>query len=310
MSSQLATWMAFSTAVSFHIQHYVIPQYGDVDAAPERNYDATDCVKQADRYLTRFGRSSRQGEELRDLLKAAHWIQKAYLRLTLAGHTLPVIPMPTAKLCEDEGCPQHGTDHICISTMPPLPPKQFIIGDNTMEEVFKPAGLTDMSDLQAVMDAVEKALLKNVHPDDAATHAVLLADHNAKRDAEDTEMIRIAVDATIRALGGDPDVFVAENGRTVLELVMSNIQLRFKLEEKNEPTFKVPPIPTHYAMRNPSSGFIFVKEYDLFQAQGGPTSEWGKAWKPIYDALTVEDARKMGEALIPKLASTTAPIVK
>lgn len=258
MSSQLATWMAFSTAVSFHIQHYVIPQYGDVDAAPERNYDATDCVKQADRYLTRFGRSSRQGEELRDLLKAAHWIQKAYLRLTLAGHTLPVIPMPTAELCEDEGCPQHGTDHVCINRVAEAP---------------------------AVID-------------------------QAKRDAEDTEMIRIAVDATIRALGGDPDMFVAENGRTVLELVMSNIQLRFKLEEKNESTFKVPPIPTHYAMRNPSSGFIFVKEYDLFQAQGGPTSEWGKAWKPIYHARTVEDARKMGEALIPKVASTTESVIK
>lgn len=34
----------------------------------------------------------------------------------------------------------------------------FMIGPNTMERVFKAAGLTDMSNLQAVMDAVEKAL--------------------------------------------------------------------------------------------------------------------------------------------------------
>lgn len=34
----------------------------------------------------------------------------------------------------------------------------FMIGPNTMERVFKAAGLTNLSDLQAVMDAVEKAL--------------------------------------------------------------------------------------------------------------------------------------------------------
>lgn len=300
MSSQLATWMAFSTAVSFHIQHYVIPQYGDVDAAPERNYDATDCVKQADRYLTRFGRSSRQGEELRDLLKAAHWIQKAYLRLTLAGHTLPVIPMPTAKLCEEPPSLSM-PDQFFAEISEPLTAEQ-------REAVTLASGfMWDEGELQS-FNADDLTRIVNLSLRAIPTLPPVI--DQAKRDAEDTEMIRITVDATIRALGGDPDVFVAENGRTVLELVMSNIQLRFKLEEKNEPTFKVPPIPTHYAMRNPSSGFIFVKEYDLFQAQGGPTSEWGKAWKPIYNARTGEDARKMGEALIPKVASTTTSIVK
>jgi len=36
--------------------------------------------------------------------------------------------------------------------------KVFLIGDTTMRRVFEPAGLRNMSDMQAVMDAVEKAL--------------------------------------------------------------------------------------------------------------------------------------------------------
>lgn len=36
--------------------------------------------------------------------------------------------------------------------------KQYIIGDETMRRVFVPAGLTNIHDLQAVFDAVEKAL--------------------------------------------------------------------------------------------------------------------------------------------------------
>ena len=43
-------------------------------------------------------------------------------------------------------------------------PVQYQIGPNTMERVFKAAGLTDLSDLQAVMDAVEKALTVSREP--------------------------------------------------------------------------------------------------------------------------------------------------
>ncbi len=38
------------------------------------------------------------------------------------------------------------------------PKEVFTVGDNTMEQVFRPAGLTNLHDLQAVLDAVEKAL--------------------------------------------------------------------------------------------------------------------------------------------------------
>jgi hypothetical protein len=38
-------------------------------------------------------------------------------------------------------------------------PAVYTVGDHTMSRVFKPAGLTDVSDLQAVLDRVEQVLL-------------------------------------------------------------------------------------------------------------------------------------------------------
>jgi HEPN domain-containing protein len=77
-------WIAFAKRVTEHIKSYVIPQYGDEGEEPAQEYDAADCVKQAQRYLARFGKSQRPGEELRDLYKSAHWIQKAEDRLRRA----------------------------------------------------------------------------------------------------------------------------------------------------------------------------------------------------------------------------------
>jgi hypothetical protein len=37
-------------------------------------------------------------------------------------------------------------------------PEVFTVGDQTMEQVFRPSGLTNVHDLQAVLDAVERAL--------------------------------------------------------------------------------------------------------------------------------------------------------
>jgi len=42
------------------------------------------------------------------------------------------------------------------------PPKVYNIGVNTMAQVFKPSGLTDLHDLQAALDAVENALAAQV----------------------------------------------------------------------------------------------------------------------------------------------------
>jgi hypothetical protein len=81
LSMQEKKWATFSCMVFDHIERYVIPQYGDEGEEPAAEYTFEDCIKQAQRYLARAGRSSREGEDVRDLLKAAHWIQKAHDRL-------------------------------------------------------------------------------------------------------------------------------------------------------------------------------------------------------------------------------------
>lgn len=86
--AQLAKWSKFSSRVLKHIAEYVIPQYGD-ENDPAEEYSAEDCIKQAQKYLARFGRSSRPGEEIRDLCKAAHYIQKAADKINPARETLP-----------------------------------------------------------------------------------------------------------------------------------------------------------------------------------------------------------------------------
>jgi hypothetical protein len=88
MSIQETKWRKFSNHVVNHILNYVLPQYGDERPdEPAAEYDAQECVNQAKRYLARFGKSQRPGEELRDLCKAAHWIQKAADRLGAAKET-------------------------------------------------------------------------------------------------------------------------------------------------------------------------------------------------------------------------------
>ncbi|BCH33251.1 hypothetical protein MesoLjLc_51810 [Mesorhizobium sp. L-8-10] len=77
MSIQGDKWKAFSDQVLNHIEEYVIPQYGDEGADLVTDYSPEECLRQTEKYIKRFGRSSRQGEELRDLIKAAHFIQRA-----------------------------------------------------------------------------------------------------------------------------------------------------------------------------------------------------------------------------------------
>jgi hypothetical protein len=50
--------------------------------------------------------------------------------------------------------------------------RQYDIGDNTMRHVFAPAGLTNLSDLQAVVDQVETALSKPVAPSEPPEHGL------------------------------------------------------------------------------------------------------------------------------------------
>ena len=78
MSKKIESWLTFAVRVRNHIRDYVIAQYGDDGQDPATEYTAEDCIKHAQRYLARFGKQSRPGEEFLDLYKAAHWIQIAH----------------------------------------------------------------------------------------------------------------------------------------------------------------------------------------------------------------------------------------
>jgi hypothetical protein len=74
-------WLSFSTEVFEHIETYTVPQYGDKGEDSASEYTAEDCIKQAQKYMSRFGRNSRPGQERLDLLKAAHYVQLAASKL-------------------------------------------------------------------------------------------------------------------------------------------------------------------------------------------------------------------------------------
>lgn len=83
LPNQINEWRHFSIATEDHINNYVIPQYGDSGNDPATEYTFEDCVKQAQRYLARAKTNQRPEGLKRDMLKAAHWIQKAHLRLVV-----------------------------------------------------------------------------------------------------------------------------------------------------------------------------------------------------------------------------------
>lgn len=78
MSKKIQSWLTFAVRVRNHIRDYVIAQYGEEGEDPAAEYTAEDCIKQAQRYLSRYGKQARRGEESLDILKAAHWLQIAH----------------------------------------------------------------------------------------------------------------------------------------------------------------------------------------------------------------------------------------
>lgn len=71
-------FLKFGAKVFEHIENYTVPQYGDKGSDQCTEYTAEDCVKQAQKYLSRFGRNSREGQQELDFKKAAHYIQMAH----------------------------------------------------------------------------------------------------------------------------------------------------------------------------------------------------------------------------------------
>ena len=78
MSLRGDDWLEFSRQVKRHIENYTVPQYGDKGMDICTHYTAEECLTQAKKYIERYGRNSREGQQELDFLKMAHFIQMAY----------------------------------------------------------------------------------------------------------------------------------------------------------------------------------------------------------------------------------------
>jgi hypothetical protein len=75
--------MAFANTVQKHIDEYTVPQFGDAPDDQVEQWSAEDCVKQIGKYAARFGKNQRGStEQLRDMLKIAHYANLAYEKLS------------------------------------------------------------------------------------------------------------------------------------------------------------------------------------------------------------------------------------
>ena len=77
MSVRGNDWECFSELVHVHIEAYTVPQYGDKGTDQVTGYTVGECLKQAQKYISRYGRNARPGQQELDFLKAAHYIQLA-----------------------------------------------------------------------------------------------------------------------------------------------------------------------------------------------------------------------------------------
>lgn len=85
MSKRGDDWKQFAEEVHSHIETYTVPQYGDKGEDMASDYSAQDCVNQVKKYMSRHGRNARPGQDRLDLLKSAHYLQLAAMKLDEEG---------------------------------------------------------------------------------------------------------------------------------------------------------------------------------------------------------------------------------
>ena len=71
----------FANQVIEHIETYTVPQYGDYPNDQVEEWTPELCIAQIGKYSARFGKNSREGQELLDLIKIAHYAQIAYSKM-------------------------------------------------------------------------------------------------------------------------------------------------------------------------------------------------------------------------------------
>ena len=76
--SKLQYYYLYILLLNNHIENYVIPQYGDKYEDPMSNWTVEQIAGQAEKYLKRIGKNSRDGQDKLDMLKLAHCSQMIY----------------------------------------------------------------------------------------------------------------------------------------------------------------------------------------------------------------------------------------
>ena len=75
-------WSKFSKRVFNHIESYTVPQYGDKGSDQCSEFSEADFITQMKKYLNRYGKNSREGQQRLDLLKIAHYAGMLYAKLS------------------------------------------------------------------------------------------------------------------------------------------------------------------------------------------------------------------------------------
>lgn len=80
-SLRAAEWQNFSSKVFTHIETYTVPQYGDKGSDQCSEFTESDFITQMKKYLNRYGKNSRDGQQSMDLLKIAHYACMLHTKL-------------------------------------------------------------------------------------------------------------------------------------------------------------------------------------------------------------------------------------
>lgn len=74
-SKRGTNWCTFAEEMLGHIEQYTVPQYGDKGEDQVTEWNDEDCVKAMKKYLGRYGKNQRAGQQKLDLMKIAHYAQ-------------------------------------------------------------------------------------------------------------------------------------------------------------------------------------------------------------------------------------------
>lgn len=80
MSNRGKEWEYFSDKVLDHIDIYTVPQYGDYPEDQLTEWSAFECLLAVKKYIARYKKNSRPGQQELDFLKMAHYVAVAYFK--------------------------------------------------------------------------------------------------------------------------------------------------------------------------------------------------------------------------------------